>query len=82
MAQRVKNQTRTSEDAGSIPGLAQCVKGSSASCGVGCRHSSDLALIWLWHRAAAIATIQPLAWELPYATAVALKRPPPKKIPA
>ena len=28
---------------------------------------------WLWHRSAAAAPIQPLAWELPYATAVALK---------
>ena len=35
------------------------------SCGVGHRGGSDLAL--LWHRSAAAAPIQPLAWELPYA---------------
>ena len=44
------------------------------SCGVGCRHGSDLALLWLWCRQAAIARICPLAWELPYAASVALKR--------
>ena len=44
------------------------------SCGVGCRHSSDLKLLWLWYRAAAAALIQPLAWELPYAMGVALKK--------
>ena len=43
------------------------------SCGIGCRHSSDMALL-LWHRPAATALIKPLAWELPYATGVALKR--------
>ena len=42
------------------------------SCGVVCRGSSDLAL--LWHRLAAIALIRPLAWELAYAKGVALKR--------
>ena len=31
------------------------------SCGVGCRHSSDPALLWLWCRLAAISLIQPLA---------------------
>ena len=44
------------------------------SCGIGCRHSSDLAVLWLWHRPAAIALIQPLARELPYVTGAALKR--------
>ena len=43
------------------------------SCGVGHRGSSDLALLWLWHRPAATALIRPLAWEPPYATGVALK---------
>ena len=33
------------------------------SCGVGHRHSPDLALLWLWYRPAATALIQPLAWE-------------------
>ena len=37
------------------------------SCGVGCRHGSDLAVLWLWHRPAATAPILLLAWEPPYA---------------
>ena len=44
------------------------------SCGVGHRHGLDLVLLWLWQRLAAVALIQPLAWELPYAAGVALKR--------
>ena len=44
------------------------------SCGVGCRYSSDLVLLWLWCRAVATTRIQPLAWEPPYAEGVALKR--------
>jgi len=43
------------------------------SYGVGHRHGSDPTLLWLWYRPAA-ALIQPLAWELPYASGVALKR--------
>ena len=43
------------------------------SCHVGCRCSSDLALLWQWHGPAAVAPIGPLAWEPPYATGVALK---------
>ena len=39
------------------------------NCGVGSRLGSDPA----WP--AAIAPIQPLAWELPYAAGAALKRP-------
>ena len=34
---------------------------------------SDLALLWLWCRQAAVALIRPLAWELPYAVGAALK---------
>ena len=49
------------------------------SCGVGCRHGSDLALLWLWCRPAAIAPIRPLAWEALYAAGVALKRQRTKK---
>ena len=44
------------------------------SCGVGGRHSSDPTLLWLCHRPAAAAPIHPLAWELTYASSVALKK--------
>ena len=44
------------------------------SLGVGHRCSSDPALLCLWCRLAAAAQIQLLAWELPYATGVALKK--------
>ena len=43
------------------------------SCGVGRKHSLDLALLWLWRRPAATALIRLLAWELPYVVGVALK---------
>ena len=49
------------------------------SCGVGCRQGLNLALLWLWRRPAAIAMIQPLAWERTYAMDVALKRQRDKK---
>ena len=42
--------------------------------GVGHRHGLDPALLWLWLRPVAIAPIQPLAWELPYAVGAALKK--------
>ena len=41
--------------------------GTAMSCGVGRRHGSALALLWLWCRQAATAPISPLAWEPPYA---------------
>ena len=41
------------------------------SYGVGCRHSSDPMLLWLWP--AATAPIGPLAWEPPHAVGAALK---------
>ena len=43
------------------------------SYGVGLRCGSYLGLLWLWHKLAAVAPIQPLAWELPFATSAALK---------
>ena len=53
------NPTRNHEVAGSTPGLAQWVRGSDVamSCGAGGRHSSDVALLWLWCRLAAVALI-------------------------
>ena len=43
-------------------------------CGVGCRLSLDPMSLWLWCRLTAVALIQPLAWEPPYAAGAALKR--------
>ena len=43
------------------------------SCGVGRRHGSDLALLWLWCRLEATALIRPLAWETPYPVGAALE---------
>ena len=60
----VTNLTRNHEVVGSIPGLAQW----------------DLALLWLWHRPAAVAPIQPLAWGPPYAKGVALKKKKKRKL--
>ena len=50
------------------------------SCSLGSRRGLDTVLLWLWHGLAAAAPIQPLAWELPYASAQMPKnQPPPKK---
>ena len=43
-------------------------------CGVGHRCCLEPAFLWLWHRPAAVATIQSLAWELPRAAGVAPKQ--------
>ena len=46
------------------------------SCGVGCRHSSNLALLmlWLWHKPSAVVPVRPLAWEAPDATGVTVNK--------
>ena len=49
------------------------------SCGVGHKYGLDPMLLWLWHRRAASAPSQPLAWELPYAADVALIKKKKKK---
>ena len=50
------------------------------SYGVGRRRSSDLELLWLWQRPAAIAPIGPLAWEPPYAAGAAQEKAKRQKI--
>ena len=76
VAQWLTDPTRIHENVGLVPGLAQCVKGANvvASFSVGHRHSLDVVLLWLWCRPAAVALIQPLAWELPCVEGAALKR--------
>ena len=73
------NTTSNHEVAGSIPGLAQWVKGSGVarSCGLGCRQGSDPMLLWC--RPVAVTLIQSLAWEAPYTMGTALKKKKKKK---
>ena len=49
------------------------------SCGVSSRCSLDPVLLWLWHRPAAAALFQRLAWEHPHAADVALESKKKKK---
>ena len=64
------------EDEGSIPGLVQWVKDLELP--QAATHSIDhrwvLDLVCLWHRLAAAAPVGPLAWELPCAADMAIKR--------
>ena len=41
------------------------------SCDIGHKRGSDPMLLWLWHRPAFAAPVQPLAWEPPYAAGAA-----------
>ena len=58
--------------------LSRLILDVAVSCSVGRRRGSDPSLLW-W-RLAAVALIRPLAWELPYAACVALKRKKKKKL--
>ena len=44
------------------------------SCDAGLKSGLDTVLLWLWCRLAAAAPTQPLAWKLPHAIGVDLKR--------
>ena len=74
MAQQVTSLASSHKNVGLIPGLTWWVKDPVCV-------AMSAAWIWLW--LAAAAQIQPLAWELPYATCAALKsnslHPPKKK---
>ena len=65
MALWLMSPTSIPEDTRSSPGLHQWVK--------------DPGLFWLWDGTIAAAPTGPHAWELPYATGVALKRQKKKK---
>ena len=54
--------------------------GIALSCDVGHRYGFNPTLLWLWNRRAAVALIQPLAWEPPHAAPAALKRKKKKKL--
>ena len=54
---------------------------SGYCCRLQCRSQRQLRLVlpWLWYRPAAVAPIQTLAWEVPYATSAAIKKKRGKK---
>ena len=49
------------------------------SCGVDLGGGRVITKLWLWCRPAAAVPIRPLAWALPYAAGVVLKRQKKKK---
>ena len=53
--------------------------GVAVSCSIGHKCGSDPSLLWQWYMLAAGAPIWLLAWELPYASGVALKNQKKKK---
>ena len=75
MAQWIENSFSICEVVRLIPGLTQCVKDPvlPQAATLDCRRCS-LDPAWLSCRQPAAALIQPLAWELPYAADVTIKR--------
>ena len=63
----VTNPTSIHEDTSSIPGLAQRIR-------IQCWHEVWCGSQMRFGSPVAMASIQPLAWELPYAIGVALKK--------
>ena len=83
VAPQVKNLTSIHEDVTLTSGLWPRAVGERIQrCHeLWCRSQARLSsgLLWLWHREAAAAPSQPLAWERPYATGMAFKRPKKEK---
>ena len=75
------NLASNHEDESLIPGPRSVGwgYGIAVSCGIGPRHGSDPAWLWLWCRPAAVALILPLVWEPPYAICAALTKKQKKK---
>ena len=68
------NPTSTHEDFDPFPHSVGKGSDVALSCGIGHRHGLDPALLWLWRRPAATASIWPLAWEIPCATGAARQK--------
>ena len=64
------NPNSIHENVGLIPGL---LSGSGSVLAMSCGIGSDPSLLWLWCKLAALAPIQPLAWESPYTAGAAIK---------
>ena len=80
MAQQVKNLMSIHKDTGLVPGLTQWAKDLALLQAVVHVKNCGLSVfLWLWHRPAAAAPIQPLVWELPYAADASLERQGKKK---